>query len=218
MQHFVVGKSSVGAEPHALTRQRIVCTSHGITIDIPLVDRSRSVVPLTELLLVRSHSCVKVGKRLRVWRVRNHVDLVLEAFLALLKRSVQVENRFAVLNGHHSARGETLAVANAVDFVDDGNPGCAGTEEVRVQRVHVTIRLVDRARRGNERLPCHLSAVDPLPVLHRGLATEDVDLDQFEIEERDEIIEGAWHAFNVASRNDENYGCSVERDDHVDAV
>lgn len=81
----------------------------------------------------------------------------------------------------------------------------------------MAIGLIDRPRCSNESLPCHLSAVDPLPVFHGGLTAEDVDFDQFEIEECDEVIERAWHASNVASMSDENYGCSVELDDRVDA-
>jgi len=86
-----------------------------------------------------------------------------------------------------------------------------------MQRVHVTIWFIDRARRGDERLSRNLPTVDSLSVFHRRLTTEDVDFDQFEIEECDEIVEGARHAINVASIDPENRGCSVGRDDCNDA-
>ena len=81
----------------------------------------------------------------------------------------------------------------------------------------MTIRLVDRACCGNERLTCYLPAVDALAIFHGGLTTENIDFDQLEVEKRDEIVEGTWHALNVASTSVENDGCSVERDDLDDA-
>ncbi len=58
-----------------------------------------------------------------------------------------------------------------------------------MQRVHEAPPLVDRACRGDERLPGHLAAEDPLAVLVRRSPAEDVDLDRLEVEQRHEIVE-----------------------------
>ena len=57
-----------------------------------------------------------------------------------------------MLDRDDTPRREAVAVADAVDVVDDRNAGIAGAQEVRVQRVDVTVG-VDRAPRGDEGLP-----------------------------------------------------------------
>ncbi len=88
-----------------------------------------------------------------------------------------------------------LAVADAVDLVHDRRGRIAGAQEVRVQRVHVALGFAladgffDSAAGGDERLAGDLSAENALALLVWRLPAEDVDLDAFEIEELDEIVE-----------------------------
>ena len=49
---------------------------------------------------------------------------------------------------------------------------------------------VHRAARGDERLARHLAAEHPLCVLLRAATTEQVHLERFEVEQRDEVVEG----------------------------
>ena len=118
-----------------------------------------------------------------------HRELVVRSRLQLVEAGLQVEDRLAVLDGHHAAGGEALAVADSVDLVEDGDGGVARAQEVRVQRVHETVRLVDGPCRRDERLAGDLAAEHPLAVLVGGVAPEDVHLDRFEVEERDEVVE-----------------------------
>ena len=67
-----------------------------------------------------------------------------------------------------------------------------------MQRVHEAGRVVDRAGRGDERLAGDLAAEDPLAVLVRRAAAEDVDLDRLEVEQGDEIVEGRLHGAILA--------------------
>ena len=55
-----------------------------------------------------------------------------------------------------------------------------------MERVHdvAAVVAVDRAGRGDEGLAGHLAAEDPLALLVRELAPEDVDLDRLEVEQR----------------------------------
>ena len=98
------------------------------------------------------------------------IDLKTESFFADLERRAHREDRAAVLDGVHVARGEALAVANAVDLVDDRCRRITGSQEVRVQRVHearraVAGRVIDRAGRGDERLACDLATEHALALL-----------------------------------------------------
>ena len=58
-----------------------------------------------------------------------------------------------------------------------------------MQGVHEAVGL-HRAGRGDERLPGHLAAEDPLALGGRADATEDVDLDLLEVEQGDEGVDG----------------------------
>ena len=56
--------------------------------------------------------------------------------------------------------------------------------------MHLPARIVDRARRGDQRLTGDLAAEHSLTALVGRPAAEDVDLDGFEVEQLDEIVEG----------------------------
>ena len=60
-----------------------------------------------------------------------------------------------------------------------------------MQRVNVA--AVHRAARGDQRLPGHLAAEDPLAVLLRAAAAEDVHLELLQVEERDQPVERGGH-------------------------
>src|SRR6516164_4432102 len=81
-------------------------------------------------------------------------------------------NRLPVLDRDHAPRGEALAVADAVDLVDDRHLGVAGEQEIGVQRVRRPARHVDGAAGGNKRLPDHLPAEHALPADLRRAAAE----------------------------------------------
>ena len=58
---------------------------------------------------------------------------MIETRFGVVERCLQVEDRFAVLDGNDTAGGEAPTVANAVDLVEDGNRRITGPEEVGVQ-------------------------------------------------------------------------------------
>ena len=60
-----------------------------------------------------------------------------------------------------------------------------------MQRVDVA--AVHGAARGDQRLPGHLAAEDPLAVLLRAPAAEDVHLELLQVEERDQPVECGGH-------------------------
>ena len=98
------------------------------------------------------------------------------------------------------ARGEAAAVADPVDLVEDRHQRIAGTQEVGVQRVDLPAGVVDRARGGHQGLTCDLSTEHALAALVGRPAAEDVDLDGFQIEQLDEIVEGG-HGVILAQRH-----------------
>ena len=95
----------------------------------------------------------------------------------------------AVLARGHASCGEALAVAEALDVVDDRHLGIAGQQKIRVHGMRRTAG-VDRAHRGNQRLADHLAAIDPLPAGLRRAAAEQVHLERLEVENVEEILDG----------------------------
>ena len=63
------------------------------------------------------------------------VGLMLEAGLVGVKRDQHRKDRVAVLARGDAPRGEALAVADAVDVVDDRDLGIAGQQEIGVHRM-----------------------------------------------------------------------------------
>jgi hypothetical protein len=95
------------------------------------------------------------------------------------------------LDRDDAARREAASVADPVDVVDDRDARVAGSQEVRVQRVHHSV--LDRAARGHKRLSRDLATEHPLPVLVRAQATEQVDLELFEMQQLDELVQRTSH-------------------------
>ena len=63
--------------------------------------------------------------------------------------------------------------------------------------MHVPARVVDGAGGGHQGLSGDLATEHPLAVLVGRHAAEDVDLDRFEIEQLDEVVEGILHVRHV---------------------
>ena len=121
------------------------------------------------------------------------------ALLEVVERRLHVVDGPPVLNRHHPAGGEGAAVADAVDLVEDGHGRVAGSEEVRVERVHAPV--LDRATRRHERLPGHLAAEHALAFLVELGAPEDVHLNGLEVQKADEELQGLAHGSILAGRH-----------------
>ena len=78
---------------------------------------------------------------------------------------IEIEDRSAVLDRDDAARGEAATVTDSVDLVEDRHQRVSRAEEVGVERVHGTIGLIDRPRRGHQRLPRDLAAEHTLAIL-----------------------------------------------------
>ena len=152
------------------------------------VDGPRTLVPVAEEVPVGLHPFAERRQRFRVGDV-GHRHLVLGPRLVGVKGGGQVEDGPAVLDGHHPAGGEGAPVADAVDLVEDRDGGIAGPQEVGVQRVHALV-VVDCATCGHQGLTRDLAAEDPLALLVGTEASEDVDLDDLEVEQLDQRVQG----------------------------
>ena len=117
---------------------------------------------------------------------------MLGAGLVLLEGSLQVEDRAPVLDRDDAAGGEALAVARAVDLVEDGRLRIPRAQEVGVEGVR---RIpLDRAAGGDQGLAQHLPPEDALRALLRAAAAEEVHLQLFEIEDSEQRIQRPTHA------------------------
>jgi len=97
----------------------------------------------------------------------------------------------AVLDRHHPPGREAAAVADAVNFVDDGDLGVARQQEIGMERMRrPTGDVLHGAAGGDQGLPDHLAAEHPLPSLLRRAAAKQVHLDRLEIENGEEILDG----------------------------
>ena len=117
---------------------------------------------------------------------------MLAAFLILLERCGQEEDRLAVLDRGDAAHGEGLAVAGAVHVVDDRRLDVARAQEVGVDRVHVALAVgvqagAERLLRGRQGLAQHLAAEDVLGADVAALAAEEVVLEALEAEQVDQF-------------------------------
>lgn len=117
---------------------------------------------------------------------------MIEAFLVLVERHQHRKDRMPVLAGGDAAGGEALAVANAVDVVDQRHLRVAGQDEIGVHRMRRAARI-DGSHGSHQRLPDHLTPVDALPARLRRAAPEQVHLERLEIEDVEEVFDGGWH-------------------------
>ena len=190
VQGGVVGQGAVGPHPHLLAERRVALAAHRIAVHMAQVDRAGAVVPLAHAFLVRGHAGLEVRQRFGFRHATGHRRLVVLPWLVHVEAGLQVEDGPAVLDGDDAAGGEALAVADAVHLVEDRHGGVAWPQEVGVEGVDQPAGL-HRAGGRHQRLAGHLPAEDPLAVLVGRDAAEDVDLDRFEVEQGDEVVEGA---------------------------
>ena len=97
----------------------------------------------------------------------------------------------AVLARGDAPGGEALAVADAVDVVDDRHLGIARQQEIGVHGMRRP--ALDRAHGGDQRLADHLAAEHALPADLRAAAAEQVHLERLEIENVEQILDGGGH-------------------------
>ena len=98
----------------------------------------------------------------------------------------------AVLDRDDAPGGEALAVADAVDLVDDRHLRIAAEQEIGVQRMRQ--HALDGAAGGDQRLADHLAAEHALPCAICGLrAAKQVHLELFEIEDGEQVGDGGGH-------------------------
>ena len=119
--------------------------------------------------------------------------MIVEAWFHLVKTGLQVQDRPPVLDGDDTASAEASSVADAVDLVENGNAGIARPQEICVQRVDVATRFFDGTTGCYQRLAGDLAAEHSLTVFVGLHTTKDVDLDRFEVEQRDEIAQRFGH-------------------------
>jgi hypothetical protein len=99
-----------------------------------------------------------------------------------MKRNRHGEDRLPVLDRNHAPGGEALAVANAIDLVDDGYLRVTAEQKVGVQRMRRTAGGIDGATGGDQRLADHLPAEDTLPTHLRRAAAKQIHFQLLEIE------------------------------------
>ena len=119
-------------------------------------------------------------------------ELVLEAGLRLLEGRRAVEDLLAVLDRRDAAAGEAVAVAAAIDEVDDRRVEVAAPQEIGVQRMHHAAGI-DRRVGGLQRLAQHLAAVDLRAADVAARAAKDVDLEPFELQQLQQTGEALVH-------------------------
>lgn len=111
------------------------------------------------------------------------------ARLVVVEACLEVEDGTAMLNRNHSSGGEAPTIPDSVDLIQNRQLRVARAQEVRVERVDVTIRLIDGASGSDQRLASDLSAEDPHTVFICRGTPENIHLDRFQIEQRHEVIE-----------------------------
>ena len=196
VEHGVGGQLAVGAHPHPLVRAPVLLALDGHAVDVAHVDGAGLVVPLAQQVLVGRHALLEPGQAVGLGQPGGHGQLVVEAGLVAVEAGLEVEDDLAVLDGHDASGGEALAVADAVDLVQDRHGRVARPQEVGVQGVHRPGG--HRARRGHEGLAGDLAAEDPLAVLVGGDTAEDVHLDGLEVEDGDQLVERSAHRESLA--------------------
>ena len=112
---------------------------------------------------MRCHTGFEVGQTLGFGDF-GHGDLMRQALFGSMKAGLQVKDGLAMLNGHDAASREALAIADAVDVIQNGRSGVAWTQEIGMQRVHSAITVVDGAGGGHEGLTGYLSTENALAI------------------------------------------------------
>ena len=198
MDRRLVRQPAGGADPDVETPVLDLLAEIAAVLDRPQLDRPLALVVAPHRLRHhRQHALADFGfARQLVGRgdVR-HLGLMGEPGLVAVERHRHDEDRLAVLDRLHPPRGEALAVAHALDVVDDRDLGIAGEQEIGVQRVRRAFLDVDGAAGRDQRLADHLAAEHPLPGDLRRAPAEQVHLELFEVEDFEEGLDGGHEAF-----------------------
>ena len=91
-----------------------------------------------------------------------------------------------MLDRHHAAGGEAFAVAGAIDFVKNRNPGIARAQEIGVKRMADAV-TVDGADGRRQCLAQHLTAEHALRARLGTEAAKNILLDLFQIEQGQDL-------------------------------
>ena len=139
MHAVLVGRHPVdGAEPHLLGRRQALGLDVIGHADGAELERATVLEKAAHFLRqIRQQFLVvalEVAQLLGRWHV-GHAGGVVHAGLVDLERARHVENLLAVLDRNDAPVGEALAVATAIDLVDDRRAEVAAPQEIRVQRV-----------------------------------------------------------------------------------
>src|SRR5581483_11131808 len=119
--------------------------------------------------------------------------LVVEPFFVAVERHQHGKDRVTVLARGDVAGGEALAVADAVDVVDDRNFRIARQQEIGVHGMRRPAGI-DGAHGGDQRLADDLAAEHALPARLRRAAAEQVEIEFFEIEDRQQVFDSGGHS------------------------
>ncbi|MGY4366733.1 hypothetical protein ACVW1A_002798 [Bradyrhizobium sp. LB1.3] len=152
------------------------------------------IVAADELRHLLEHRLLRHLLRGQLFRRRHvgHLVLVVERALLLgMERHHDREDRVAVLDRGDAARRVALAVAQALDLVDDRDLRIARQDEIAVQRMRQP--ALHGAAGRNHRLSDHLAAEHPLPAGLGAVAAEQVHLELFEVEDRNEVDQAFGH-------------------------
>ena len=159
---LVVGQRRLGLEPDMLHRLALVRVEHVPGFDRPHVDRHfpahrfaqrfrhpiQGIDPGTAQLVV-------AGQLFRAHDV-GHGHLMGIARLLDMKRGQHGKDRSAVLDGLYASGGKASAVADVVDFIDDGGLHVARAQKIAVHGMRLLGRI-HGARGRNHGLPRDLT-------------------------------------------------------------
>jgi hypothetical protein len=110
-------------------------------------------------------------------------------------------------------RGEALAVANAVNLINNRNLGIAAKQKIGMQRVRRSRPdILHRAACRDQGLADDLPAEYPLPARLRRPTAEQIHFQRLEIQDAEDVLKGSGHAIasNMrASGNIASNGASV---------
>jgi hypothetical protein len=96
-----------------------------------------------------------------------------------------------VLDRHHAAGREALAVADAIDLVDDRHLGIPADQEIGVQRMRRA--AFDGARGRDQRLTDHLTAEHALPAVLRRAAAKQIHFELLDVQHIEHGLDGGGH-------------------------
>ena len=125
-------------------------------------------------------------------RAVGHGQLMIEARLGHLKRGGHVEDLFAMLDGDDTTAAEAVAIATAIDLIDDRCGEIAAPQEIGVQRMHDS--PLGGGIGGAQRLSQHLTAKDLRTADIATLAAKQPVLQLLELQQPQQVGQMRVHA------------------------